>query len=178
MTHNCYQFNKTNMRMSFETAKKFIDNLLSDKYGYINTSKEEVITLKYNYSATEFINGYASVCNASDSGIDCGVIDKTGKEVIGLKYDDIHVLSNNNFVVKDGDKFYIVDASDKKITSEYSNITVIESGKYFIVTDSNNKVGILDSNYETFEEVKYKDIKYNEGVFTLRIDDGFYLLKV
>lgn len=47
LTHNCYQFNKTNMRMSFETAKKFIDNLLSDKYGYINRYNSPAIILEF-----------------------------------------------------------------------------------------------------------------------------------
>lgn len=43
----CYQFNKTNMKMSFETAKKFIDNLLADKYGYINRYNSPAIILEF-----------------------------------------------------------------------------------------------------------------------------------
>ena len=50
LVHNCYQFNKTPMRMNFDTAKSFIDKLLNDEYGYIN---------KYNSPALilEFIGG-------------------------------------------------------------------------------------------------------------------------
>lgn len=47
LTHNCYQFNKTDMRMSFETAKKFIDNLLADNYGYINRYNSPAIILEF-----------------------------------------------------------------------------------------------------------------------------------
>lgn len=43
----CYQFNKTNMRMSFETAKTFIDNLLADKYGYINRYNSPAIIIEF-----------------------------------------------------------------------------------------------------------------------------------
>lgn len=49
-THNClycYQFNKSNMRMDFETAKEFIDNLLADKYGYINRYNSPAIIIEF-----------------------------------------------------------------------------------------------------------------------------------
>lgn len=45
--HNCYQYNKTPMRMSFETAKTFIDNLLDDKYGYINRYNSPAIIIEF-----------------------------------------------------------------------------------------------------------------------------------
>ena len=35
----CYQINKSKSVMDFDTAKKFIDDILSDKFDYINTSK-------------------------------------------------------------------------------------------------------------------------------------------
>lgn len=43
----CYQFNKSNMRMDFNTAKKFIDDLLDDKYGYINKYNSPAIILEF-----------------------------------------------------------------------------------------------------------------------------------
>lgn len=43
----CYQFNKSEMRMSFETAKTFIDNLLDDKYGYINRYNSPAIIIEF-----------------------------------------------------------------------------------------------------------------------------------
>lgn len=45
--HNCYQFNKSKMKMSFETAKRFIDELLADKYGYINRYNSPAIILEF-----------------------------------------------------------------------------------------------------------------------------------
>lgn len=45
--HNCYQFNKSNMRMDFETAKEFIDHLLNDDYGYINRYNSPAIILEF-----------------------------------------------------------------------------------------------------------------------------------
>ena len=47
LVHNCYQFNKSEMRMSFETAKKFIDNLLTDQYGYINQYNSPAIIMEF-----------------------------------------------------------------------------------------------------------------------------------
>lgn len=45
--HNCYQFNKSEMRMSFETAKTFIDHLLNDDYGYINRYNSPALILEF-----------------------------------------------------------------------------------------------------------------------------------
>lgn len=48
--HNCtycYQFNKSEMRMSFDIAKKFIDDLLVDKYGYINRYNSPAIIIEF-----------------------------------------------------------------------------------------------------------------------------------
>lgn len=43
----CYQFNKSAMRMNFDTAKKFIDELLADHYGYINRYNSPAIIIEF-----------------------------------------------------------------------------------------------------------------------------------
>ena len=43
----CYQFNKSPMNMKFETAKKFIDELLDDNYGYINRYNSPAIIIEF-----------------------------------------------------------------------------------------------------------------------------------
>lgn len=43
----CYQFNKSPMRMSFDTAKMFIDKLLNDEYGYINRYNSPAIIIEF-----------------------------------------------------------------------------------------------------------------------------------
>ena len=45
--HNCYQFNKSPMRMDFDTAKDFIDHLLNDDYGYINRYNSPAIIIEF-----------------------------------------------------------------------------------------------------------------------------------
>lgn len=45
--HNCYQFNKSPMKMSFDTAKMFIDKLLNDEYGYINRYNSPAIIIEF-----------------------------------------------------------------------------------------------------------------------------------
>lgn len=47
LVHNCYQFNKSKMKMDFSTAKKFIDDLLADNYGYINRYNSPAIILEF-----------------------------------------------------------------------------------------------------------------------------------
>ena len=43
----CYQHSKTPMRMSFETAKKFIDGLLENKYDYVNQYNSPAVILEF-----------------------------------------------------------------------------------------------------------------------------------
>lgn len=43
----CYQHHKTNNKMSFDTAKKFIDDLLADKYEVVNTSNAFGIVVEF-----------------------------------------------------------------------------------------------------------------------------------
>lgn len=43
----CYQFAKSEMKMSFDTAKEFIDHLLNDDYGYINRYNSPAIILEF-----------------------------------------------------------------------------------------------------------------------------------
>lgn len=43
----CYQVNKTPAVMNFETAKKFIDHLLNDDYGYINRYNSPAIIIEF-----------------------------------------------------------------------------------------------------------------------------------
>lgn len=49
-THNCtycYQHEKSPGRMSFEIGKQFIDQLLADEYGYINSKNSPAIILEF-----------------------------------------------------------------------------------------------------------------------------------
>ena len=43
----CYQFNKSELKMSFDTAKEFIDHLLNDDYGYINRYNSPAIIIEF-----------------------------------------------------------------------------------------------------------------------------------
>lgn len=43
----CYQINKSPMKMTFDIAKKFVDDLLHDKYDYINQYNSPAIILEF-----------------------------------------------------------------------------------------------------------------------------------
>lgn len=47
LVHNCYQINKSPMKMTFDIAKKFVDDLLHDKYDYINQHNSPAIILEF-----------------------------------------------------------------------------------------------------------------------------------
>ena len=45
--HNCYQFNKSPMRMSLGTAIEFIENLVTDKYDFVNRYNSPALILEF-----------------------------------------------------------------------------------------------------------------------------------
>lgn len=69
---------------------------IGDQYGYANTAGELVIAAKYDY-VSAFYQGLAEV------GIDnlSGIIDKSGREVIPLRYPNIMRSQDGYFVVED-----------------------------------------------------------------------------
>ncbi len=73
-------------------ADRFVEGIawveLNDRVGYINDRGKTIASPQFDYGGAygvgEFDRGWARVCKASK----CGYIDKTGKVVIPLKFDD------------------------------------------------------------------------------------------
>ncbi|MGV3603021.1 MAG: WG repeat-containing protein [Dyadobacter fermentans] len=93
--------------LKYQGASDFSEGLalvaLNDKWGYINPEGKEVIPLQYS-RATDFKKGLAVVCKKNGFEELCGVVDKTGKEVVSIKYQEVGELNSAIFELT-GDVF-------------------------------------------------------------------------
>ena len=87
------------------------------KIGFVDKSGKLVIDLKY-YSIyldrTRFVNGFAVVRKTSD---ECGVIDKTGKEITPFIYSYIYDFEKNITTVGKSGKWALMDKTGKELTA-------------------------------------------------------------
>ena len=108
--------------------------LYKGKYNYINSKGDLLNSIQYDNTSEFNKNGYAIVSNDNNYG----VLNKKGKEVVSLKYNNIDFL--------DDDMFDLLRDSYKK--------------EMFIYKDNDNKYGFIDSNDRIEVESNYNEVRY------------------
>lgn len=95
------------------------------KTGFINHQGELVIPLKYDF-AMSFHHGVAPVC-VGESWVSgkFGCIDKTGKEVIPVKYNYLEPYANEQYIVKDGREWLLMDISETPLSPRFQTQTLL-----------------------------------------------------
>ncbi len=112
---------------------KFSDGLIAVsngvKWGFADASENLKIQLEYD-EVGDFSDGLAKVSVKADRGSKCGYIDKTGKQVIPIKYvgDNCGDFSGGKAIVSDGTAI----ASDE-YRSEYNKLGVIDKNNRVII---------------------------------------------
>jgi len=133
---------------------------LNNIFAFVDHTGRELTPFRYGceFDRERFVNGYAHVLNEDSSK--CGVIDKTGTEVLPLDYDDIIVLKNNLFAIYKDDKCGIIDKSKNIIIPiKYDNIdpnTDDETAP--IPVEKDGKWGLINLNDETVMTFVYDSI--------------------
>ena len=121
-------------------------------YSIINLNTQEIVPLdnqityieepyKLNEDNTyEIISQkYLKVSNKDNK---YGIIDYNGKQIIEILYDNIEI-SNDLFIVKNNNKYKIVNNEEKQILKDYDEIKIYND--YFIIKE-NNKYKMIDRN--------------------------------
>lgn len=120
--------------VSDEFVNGFIKiNTSNDKYNFVNKNGNIISNKEYEEVSDFNKNGFAIVSNDKSYG----VIDKNGKEVIDLKYDDVEFLDDTLF----------------------KNINKYTKEQLFIFKQ-NNKYGIINSNGNIVVKPIYDEFKY------------------
>ena len=127
-----------------------VKDYITEKYGYITLKGTEI--LKTEYDELGMIKDGVLLSNGFNLDKDViiasknnkyGVINlSTGNQIINFYYNDILIAPNDNYVVKYGNKYYLVDSKDDKVLKEsYKMIFPFED---IIVVNNNNKLEFID----------------------------------
>jgi len=151
------------------------------RLGYVNESGKLVIDATDKYSGLNDFNGGYAIVAMNDK---VGVIDKSGKEVIPLKYDGIsnndlgHLYENGITSVKVGQKWGVVDKNGNEIIyPKYDIINLVYFREYgFISVMASQKAGIVNKEDKVIVPIQFQDgkIDYNkfDGLFRATSDSG------
>ncbi|MCA6596827.1 MAG: WG repeat-containing protein [Pseudanabaena sp. M046S1SP1A06QC] len=127
------------------------DKILCGSYGYIDTNGNIVIDCQFN-RATNFVNDLAIVGLGTNNlvkkehGVSChefdgkyGVIDKSGRVILRIEFDEISRLENGYFKVQLNKKYGLKDVTGKTLVeTKYESVELHKNG-YF-------KISILKQN--------------------------------
>lgn len=135
----------------YEDAEAFSDGLAAvkkdGKWGYINSKGEIVIQAEYD-TAYDFRDGYAKVGNNGKEKYSYiyGVIDKKGKQAIGLDYDYIS-YGNKTFLCEKDNEYRFLDENGKYIIDKtYHKASVMYDDGYAIVATDDKTFVVIDKN--------------------------------
>ncbi len=166
----------------FDQARQFHEGLLAvlvdRSWGYINRSGKLVIKNKYSFSAGNFDNGYAIVCNYGWGGGKHGVIDNTGNEILPVIYDKINSgFKNDIFCVKHINQEPLYNgygAIDKagKIIIPFLYDDTRNLGNGLIAVMKKLKFGAVNFSNEIVIPIIYDYIHpFSEGLAQIEVDE-------
>ena len=117
--------------------------------GYIDMQGNEVIPLKYNEIAWDFINGYSCVSVGSNYGI----IDVKGEEILPFEYSSIKPSDQNGLAIartNNSNETQIIDLAGNVAYSTNNSIEALGGG--YFKEDYNQIIQITTdkSDYETY----------------------------
>lgn len=153
-----------------------VKDYATEKYGYItlkgtpilNTEYDELGIIKNGVLLSQGIDLDNDIIVAAKNN-KYGVINlSTGNKLINFFYNDIYLAPSNNYVVKYGVKYYLVDSKDEKVLS--NAYQMIFPFKDVIVVNDNNKLRFIDYNEKNIIE----DTIDVTGDYNVRNDNNNY----
>ena len=147
---------------SIEALKGVKNSILiqkDGKYGLVDHIGATIIETEYKEIkpiSNEYANGYI-VTNSSNQK---GVIGRDKAIAVEIKYQDVQAIyGNGNYVVKENDKWEIVNSEGTiYLKGKFDKVKSIDGQNAVII--SNNKYGVVTLTGETKIDTKYQDITY------------------
>jgi hypothetical protein len=164
-----------------------------DRVGYIDTQGKIVIPPQYSYTnqftsagvvttyfGSDFNGGLAKVCSVGESR-KCGYIDRTGKVVIPLKFDEVaEKFSNGLAWVVINDRRGYIDKTGKIVIplQSYPSVGDFNGGLAKVCStdnsrDSGKKCGYIDRTGKVVIPLKFDEVarKFSNGLAWVVIND-------
>jgi len=110
------------------------DNLNAIRWAYVDITGKKVIYCEKDRIAGPFYYGFAKVMMKDTRK--WGVIDKTGKEIVAPKYDEMDFFSEGMMAVKLDDKWGYIDSTGKEvIPCKYGFAGRFAMGRALVLSD-------------------------------------------
>jgi len=177
LNNNTHKIQKNQITtMPYEQVSKFSEDLavikINGKCGYVDRLGNVVIEAIYTI-ANSFSEGLAMVALDNRK---YGFIDKTGKIVIPLEYDNNYGFLNQFTLQSKNNKLGLMNASGKEITEfKYNNISTSSNG--ILTVKMGEKFGLIDKTGQEITPVKYDDIRFFvDSLAVVREGDKFSLI--
>ena len=128
--------------------------------GYIN--KDGILVLEQKYKFAGRFNGHFAIVEGQNSKK--GIIDKTGKIIINIEYDDLDKLSENFVIYKENNKYGYIDIlKNKKSQVVFDKMKPFKEGLAAVCV--NGKWGFINKKGEYVIKPKYYNVSnFNEGL--------------
>lgn len=175
---------QTIIRPSFQSFFNLSDNYIkliaNSRIFLYSVEKEKIITKGQYATYYSFSKKYVLVKNNRKLGL----IDWLGKEVLSVKYDEIHIFNNDQFRVNVNGKWGVVGLNDFELVP--LDYEYIAPAKYNIgVVKKNGKLGTINADgqpqalpkFDTIEVEEEKAKASQNGVFTSLVFDNMGNLK-
>ena len=165
------EINKKYKSNSYKTEIK--DGLMQvydsakEKIGFLNIKGEFISVPSKVVSILDFNNEVFVFDNKEGK---CGVmsLDKDNAQLICPKYDIITIISSNEFLVKDNDKYYVVNNEDEKILdfSDYDFVmpSPISTTQSYIAQEGNVSV-LLDKEGKQLGNLEFYEVCGDESYY-------------
>ncbi|GHU87273.1 hypothetical protein FACS1894202_01280 [Clostridia bacterium] len=158
----------------YTNVGRFSDGLVwAYKYGkepdtyellYIDSTGKEVISLGVRDAAYNFFRGRAIINQGGYNGA-YGAIDKTGKTIIPIVWEDIYLSTTDIYAVKKDGKWGVIDKSQKTLVAfDYDGCFGFGDSDIAAI-GKDGKFGYVDSKGNDLVPFEYDDIStYSNGV--------------
>ena len=137
----------------------FIVEAENGKYGVISYTKTTELETKYDDIKKIYSNGKYYAVKENNKW---EVVSEDGQKYLEGAYDDIVSINGENVIVKNNNKYGVVQVTDNKkiIDTTYEEISYGSDNKYIV--KSNNKYGIIDASGNKLVDFKYESITYRD----------------
>ncbi|NMM48831.1 WG repeat-containing protein [Marinigracilibium pacificum] len=150
------------------------NNQSETTFGLINIKGKEYIPFTYNFLeptdkyliATKWINGKQVK----------GLVDKKGKILLSFKYESIHSISENKYILsEDGNSYYCYNLELGKPTSAaFDKIETLN--QHILVGVHDGKKGILNIDGTALSEFIYTSIEFDGSNITFKESNSIHIL--
>lgn len=142
--------------------------------GYINTTGKEIVPLIYDYecyadaySDANFAEGLALVCKNDKYGF----IEKNGKQVIALKYQEAQPFVDGLALVKSNNKWGFINKKGKEVIAiKYDSSTDFSEG--FAAVEISDKWGFVDKTGKEITSIQYDGCtSFSHGLAAVKLNN-------